>query len=211
MKKGRSKAIRYWRNSLYETKLGLWELSPAMKLILTAVLSLIAAIFQSAGGYMPGIGFFVSAMATLPLFLATVVSVRQGFLSYLVTILLLLVIQPSELLIFTFTTGLLGWAIGFCFRKLKIRFLVVSLAGATLFMGIFTLLFIFHFPVLGPGVGTSFQFGPLLLVAIFSFLYAWMAAEACSFVLKRLLCALPEKVIKSVSTDGSVSRKHVEK
>jgi hypothetical protein len=193
VKKGRSKAIRYWRSSLYENKLGLWELSPATKLILTAVLSSIAAIFQSAGGYMPGIGFFLSVMATLPLFLATVVSVRQGFLSYLVTILLLMIIQPSELLIFTFTTGILGWAIGFSFHELKIRFLVVSFAGATLFMGIFSLLFIFHFPVLGPGVGTSFHFLPLVLVAVCCFLYAWMAAEACSFVLKRLHHTLPEK------------------
>ncbi|PLS17069.1 hypothetical protein CVD28_13510 [Bacillus sp. M6-12] len=208
MKRVKSKAVLYWRNPFFGIKHDLMELSPTTKLILTAVLSSFAAIFQSAGGYMPGIGFFVSAMTTLPLFLAAIVSVRHGFLSYFVTILLLLFIQPSELIIFSFTTGILGLVLGFSINKLITRTLVVFLAGATLFMGIIAIIFIFRFPLLGSGVGTSFHFRLLLLVAIFSILYAWMAAEACSFALKRLARTPPDKVIIPVSDQQEL--KHLE-
>ncbi|CAM4183148.1 YybS family protein [Bacillus manliponensis] len=198
MMRVKSKIVQYWQQPFLGIKHDLMELSPTTKLILTALLSSFAAIFQSAGGYVPGIVFFVSAMTTLPIFLATIVSVRHGFLSYFSTILLLLFIQPSELIIFPFTTGILGLVLGVSFYKSKTRFSVVFLAGASLFMGIIANLFIFRFPVLGSGVGTSFHFRPLLLVAIFSIPYAWIAAEACSFALKRLAHALPNRVIKSV-------------
>lgn len=218
MKKVKSKAVQYWQQPFYGIKHNFLELLPTTKLILTAIISSFAAIFQSAGGYLPGIGFFISAMTTLPIFLATIVSVRHGFLSYFVTILLLLFIQPSELIIFSFTTGILGLVLGASFYKSKTRFLVVFLAGATLFMGIIVLLFIFRFPVLGPGVGASFHFHSLLLVAIFSIPYAWIAAEACSFALKRLAHTLPDRVIKSTSDqqelnhlkDGSAKKENVE-
>lgn len=214
MKRIKRNAVQYWQYPFFEIKHDLMKLLPTKKLILTAILSSFAAIFQSAGGYAPGIGFFVSAMTTLPIFLATVVSVKHGFLAYFVTILLLLFIQPSELIIFSFTTGILGLVLGFSFYKSKTRFLVVFLAGATLCMGIIAILFIFRFPVLGPGVGTSFHFRPLMLVALFSILYAWGAAEVCSFALKRLAQTLPDRVIQSVSDekeyleDGSAKKQN---
>lgn len=218
MMRVKSKAVQYWQHPFLGAKHDLMELSPTTKLILTAVLSSFATIFQSAGGYMPGIGFFVSAMTTLPIFLATIVSVRHGFLSYFATILLLLFIQPSELIIFPFTTGILGLVLGVSFYKSKTRFFVVFLAGATLFMGIIAILFIFRFPVLGSGVGTPFHFRPLLLVAIFSISYAWIVAEACSFALKQLAHTLPDRVIKPVSDqqrfnhfeDGSAKKENAE-
>ncbi|MBD3107245.1 hypothetical protein IEO70_02620 [Bacillus sp. AGMB 02131] len=160
-------------------------MSSTAKLLLTAVLSSSAAIFQSAGGFMPGIGFVVSPLTTLPIFLATFVSVKYGILSYFVTILLLLLIQPSELFIFPFTTGILGLALGVAFPKSRV--FVVLTAGASLFIGIVALLYLFRFPVLGPAVGTSFQLLSLLLIALFCILYAWLAATACSFILKRII------------------------
>jgi hypothetical protein len=206
MKRIKRKAIQYWQHSFFGIKYDPNELFPTSKLIFTAVFSSFAAIFQSAGGYAPGVGFFVSAMTTLPIFLATIISVRHGFLSYFVTILLLLFIQPSELIIFSFTTGILGLVLGVSFNKSKTRFVVVILAGASLFMGIIVILYIFRFPVLGPGVGTSFHFRPLLLIVIFSILYAWLAAEACSFALKRLAHTLPDRVIKMVSGQQELNR-----
>lgn len=83
----------------------------------------------------------------------------------------------------------LGLALGVAFYKLKSRFLVVVIAGATLFIGILTILFVFNFPMLGPGFGTSFHFPLLLLV-----LYAWIEAVACSFTLKRLAQTLPDSL-----------------
>lgn len=199
LKRVKSIAVQYWQHPFFEIKRDLTEWLPTTKLILTAILSSFAAIFQSAGGYMPGIGFVVSAMTTVPICLATIVSVRYGFLSYSVTILLVLFIQPSELLIFSFTTGILGWVLGVSCYKSKTRLMVVFLSGVTLFMGIIAILFIFRFPVLGPGFGTSFHFPSLFLIAVFSILYAWIAAEACSFVLKRLAQTLPDRVIKPVN------------
>lgn len=199
MKRIKKKAVQYWQQPFFGIQQNLIEMSSTTKLILTSVLSSFAAIFQSAGGYAPGIGFFVSAMTTLPIFLVTIVSIRHGMLSYFVTILLLLFIQPSELIIFSFTTGILGLVLGVSFYKLNTRFWVVFFAGATLFMGIITILFIFRFPVLGSGVGTSIHFRPILIVGMFSIPYAWIAAEACSFVLERLAQTLPNRVIKPVS------------
>ncbi|WP_154663051.1 hypothetical protein [Bacillus massiliigorillae] len=217
MKRIKSKALQYWQHPFFRINHNLMELSPTTKLVLSAILSSFAAICQSAGGYAPGIGYFVSAMTTLPIFLSAFVSVRHGILSYFVTILLLLLIQPSELLTFSFTTGILGLVIGGSFYRSKTRFWVVFLAGAALFIGIITILFIFRFPVLGPGVGTSFHFRLLLLVAIFSLLYAWLAAGVCSFVLKRLAHTLPNRVINSLPDqqelnyleDGSAKEENV--
>lgn len=187
MKRVKRKAAQYWQHPFLEIKHNFIELSPTTKLLLTAILSSFAAIFQSAGGYMPGIGFIVSAMATLPIFLAAIISIRYGVLSYFVTIPLLLLLQPSELIIFPFTTGILGLALGIAFSKSKPRLFVVLTAGFTLFIGIIVLLYLFRFPVLGPAVATSFHFLSILIVAIFCILYAWLAAVACSFVLKRLV------------------------
>lgn len=218
MKKMKKMAVQYWQHPFFGIKHDLIEMTSTTKLIITSILSSFAAIFQSAGGYAPGIGFIVSAMTTFPIFLATIVSIRHGLLSYFVTIFLLLFIQPGELIIFSFTTGILGLVLGVSFYKLNIRFWVVSLAGATLFMGIITILFIFRFPVLGLGVGTSFHFRSILIVGMFSISYAWIAAGACSFVLKRLALTLPNRVIKPVSNeqefkrleDGSAKKENVE-
>ncbi|WP_313799205.1 hypothetical protein [Cytobacillus sp.] len=199
MKRIKKKAIHYWQQPFLGIKHDLTEMSTTTKLLITSVLSSFAAIFQSAGGYAPGIGFLVSALTSFPIFLATIVSIRHGLLSYFVTMFLLLFIQPSELLIFSFTTGVLGLVLGVSFYKLNIRLWVVLSAGASLFMGIITILFIFRFPVLGSGVGTSIQFRSIVMIGMFSMLYAWIAAEACFFVLKRLAQTLPNKVIKQVS------------
>ena len=198
MKRMKSKVVRYWHHPFFGNNQDLMR-SPTTKLIFSAVLSSIAAIFQSAGGYVPGIGYLISTMTTLPIFLAANVSFRHGFLSYFVTIILLLFIQPSELIIFSFTTGILGLVLGVTFYKSKTRYGVVFLAGAPLFIGIIAILFIFRFPVLGSGVGTSFRLWLLLLIAICSFLYAWIAAEVCCFALKRLAHTLRDRTIKSES------------
>lgn len=185
MKKTKRKAAPYWQHPFLEIKHDSSEFSSTAKLLLTAILSSFAAIFQSAGGFMPGIGFAVSPLTTLPIFLATILSVKFGILAYIVTILLLLLIQPSELFIFPFTTGILGLALGATFPKS--RLIVVLTAGASLFTGIIVLLYLFRFPVLGPAVGTSFQLLPFLLTALFCILYAWLAATACSYVLTRII------------------------
>lgn len=55
MKRVKSKAVQYWQHPFFGIKHDLMEFSPTTKLMLTAVLSSFAAIFQSAGGYVLGI------------------------------------------------------------------------------------------------------------------------------------------------------------
>jgi len=95
------------------------KLSLANKVVITALMSALATMFQAAGNLIPGIGLFISPFATLPIFLAVCYSIREGVLSYLLTILLLFIIEPSELIVFPFTTGLLGIALGLSFIQFK--------------------------------------------------------------------------------------------
>ena len=51
----------------------------------------------------------------------TFLSIRQGFLGYMLAILILFILQQSEIFVFPFTTGLLGLVIGTTFLYLQKR------------------------------------------------------------------------------------------
>ncbi|MGG0275954.1 hypothetical protein [Bacillus rhizoplanae] len=181
--------VRYWCQSMIETgsnSLHVRKVALATQLAITALLSTFATMFQSAGGFMPGIGFLISCLATLPIFLATCFSIRQGILSYILTIFLLFIIQPSELIIFPFTTGLLGVTLSVAFLQLKRRIVVVSFSAACLLVGIMIILYVFRFPVLGPTVDTTMDPKVIALTFILSFLYCWIFAEICRMFINRL-------------------------
>jgi len=109
--------------------------STTKKLMFMALMAALSTILQSAGGFLPGIGYFFSAFATLPILLGTLISVRSGILTYLLAICLLLLIEPTELAIFPFTTGLgLGWTL----RALNQRSGILITNGFLLFLGIYT-------------------------------------------------------------------------
>jgi hypothetical protein len=162
------------------------KMTPASRLVITALLGSFAAIFQSAGNLIPGIGLFISPFATLPIFFAICYSIREGVFSYILTIFLLFIIQPSELIVFPFTTGLLGIALGVSFLQFKRRIWVVSFSGLCLLIGIMIVLDIFRFPVLGPTVHTTMDMKIITLIFILSFLYCWIYAELCRIMMSRL-------------------------
>lgn len=181
--------VRYWYQSMRRIDgdhIHLKKIPFAANLVITALLSTLAAMFQSAGGFMPGIGYLISFLATLPIFLVTSLSIRQGILSYILTILLLFIIQPSELIIFPFTTGLLGIAIGVSFFQLNKRILVVSFSSICLLAGIMVILYVFRFPVLGPTVNTIIDAKVIAIIFILSFFYSWLFVELCRIFLNRL-------------------------
>ncbi|PDY44001.1 hypothetical protein [Bacillus pseudomycoides] len=189
-----SRFARYWYQSMIETDTNyvhVRKMNIATKLVITALLSTFATMFQSAGGFMPGIGFLISFLATLPIFVTTCFSIRQGILSYTLTIFLLFIIQPSELIIFPFTTGLLGIAIGVAFSQLQRRIMVVSFSSICLLTGIMVILYLFRFPVLGPTVDTTMDPKVIAIIYILSFLYCWILAELCRILMNRLCQALP--------------------
>lgn len=158
--------------------------SKAKRLVLGALFSSIAAILQAVGGVLPGVGFLISPLATAPILYCSLFSIPLGFISYLLTNLLLLILQPSELFVFSFTTGLLGLGTGIAFSIFKKRLSIIASGAALLTLGITCLLFIFHFPVLGPAPIDSFSFLTTSGIFLFAFIYNWIWVEATLFFIK---------------------------
>ena len=163
--------------------------SKTKRLVVAALLSAIAAIMQTAGA-LGGPGFAVSNLVTLPITIAAILAIHTGIAAYITTCCLLLILQPSELIVFPFTTGLLGLGIGLAFRLLKKRIGVIALAAFSLTIGIAVLLYGLRFPVLGPFVSSDFQVTTIVLIYAFSFLYSWLWVEVSMINLKFLSKAL---------------------
>lgn len=145
----------------------------AFKLVGSALLSLIAAILQSAGGIIPGIGMLISPFSTAPIIISVLISPLYGIMSYFLTIFLLLLIQPSELIIFPFTTGAMGIGIGFGLIWFNKVWKVISFSSLFLSIGICLLLYLLQFPVLGPFL-IEFSAWNVLMIYLFSFVYCWI-------------------------------------
>lgn len=111
-------------------------------------------------------------------------SIPFGVMSYFLTIMLLFILQPTELIVFPFTTGLLGLGIGASFYFFRKRLSIIATGAILLMLGIMSLIFIFHFPVLGPAVSVSFSF--LTTGFLFAFIYSWLWVEIALIIFKRL-------------------------
>ncbi|MEB1809759.1 MAG: DUF2232 domain-containing protein [Bacillaceae bacterium] len=155
------------------------------QLIHAAILSAIAAILQSAGGFLPIVGLLISPFATLPILLMTINSIPYGMMSYFTTIILLMFMQPSELFIFPFTTGLLGLALGVGIKLKKRKIFIITLSGLVLFIGILLLIYVIKFPILGPSVSTGMGWRMGLMLISFCWLYAYIWVLFTQFLMKR--------------------------
>ncbi|PLT32864.1 hypothetical protein [Bacillus sp. V5-8f] len=156
------------------------------RLVLGSFLACMAALLQAAGGFLLGIGYLISPFAILPILIGTMFSLQMGVMSYFLTILLLFILFPTELVVFPFTTGLLGVGIGAAFSFFKKRLSIISIGAILLTIGIMSLLYVFHFPVLGPAVSDSFSFLTAASIFLFSFLYTWLWVEMALFFFKKL-------------------------
>ncbi|MQR94422.1 hypothetical protein [Fictibacillus phosphorivorans] len=157
---------------------------PKLKwLVLGSFFSCIAALLQATGGLLPGVGFFISPFATLPILIGTMILLQMGVISYFLCITLLFILFPSELMVFPFTTGILGLGIGVGFHFLKGKLSIICLGAILLALGIMFLLYILHFPILGPIASHSFVTTGCIL--LFSFLYSWLWVEMAPFILKK--------------------------
>lgn len=161
-----------------------WSLTK--KLMFSALMAALAAILQSAGGLFPGIGYAFSPLATAPILLGALISFRSSMLIYFSTICLLLITQPSELVIFPFTTGLLGIGLGWTFLALNRRPGIIFLNGLLLFIGICIPLYGFGFPVFGPTVSSSFNMTTLMIIFGFSLFYSWLWLAIGLFLLRKI-------------------------
>ncbi len=160
--------------------------SPIKKLVSAAMLAIIAAVLQSAGGWIPGAGFLISPFATIPILFAAIISVKNGSFAYLSAIFLLVLFEPSELFIFPFTTGLLGLSIGWGLSVSNKRLAITLISGIILFIGICIPLYGLGFPVLGPAILPKPQFKTLASILFFSFLYSWLWLILSTYLLRRI-------------------------
>jgi hypothetical protein len=144
--------------------------SLTFKLVASALMSLIAAILQSAGGIIPGVGMLISPFSSAPIIISVLISPSYGILSYTLTIFLLLLIQPSELIIFPFTTGAMAIGLGFGLILFNKVWKVISFSSIFLCIGVCLLLYLFHFPVLGPFL-MEFSIWNILIIYFFSLVY----------------------------------------
>jgi hypothetical protein len=158
--------------------------SATLKLVFGSLLGAIAALLQAAGLF-SGIGYVFSMLATGPIILATIMSIRVGLLTYVLTALLLLIIQPTEVLVFLFTTGILGIGLGIGFKLLKRRLFVTAAGALTLALGIAVLLYLFQFPILGPSLIGELNMSVTAGILAFCLLYSWVWMRVSLFVMHR--------------------------
>ncbi|MFE8703880.1 hypothetical protein ACFYKX_25235 [Cytobacillus sp. FJAT-54145] len=170
------------------------DYSKTTKLVLGSLLGALAAIFQSAGIFV-GVGYIFSILTTGPIVIATIISIRIGLMTYVLTILLLAIIQPSELIVFPFTTGLLGISLGIGFRLLKTRMLVTLFAGTFLTLGILLVLFGLQFPILGPSISSNVSLTVLIGTLLFSILYSWIWMKVSISGIKSLNKSIIKKMM----------------
>ncbi len=171
-----------WGEDIYPTIEGY---SKTTKLIIGALLGSLTVILQSAGIF-AGLGYVLSMMSTGPLVVACLLSLKIGVMTYLVTSLLLVFIQPTELLVFLFTTGLLGLSLGIGLTYFKKRMYVVLFAALCLTIGICTLLYGFKFAVLGSSVSVQINGKLILGTFLFSLLYSWIWQKISRSLIKIL-------------------------
>jgi hypothetical protein len=128
----------------------------------------------------------VSRYTTAPILICTLMGLPYGVMAYFSTIYLLFIIQPSELFIFPFTTGVLGLSIGAGFYLFKGKIDSIFFSGFILTIGINLLLYIIHFPVLGPMVSTSYNIPTIMVICAFSCFYSWIWVLLTFYILKRV-------------------------
>ncbi|WP_301243827.1 hypothetical protein [Sporosarcina highlanderae] len=178
-----SKSMPFYPRAVHRSMYFKWTINE--KMMFAALMSALAAVLQSAGGFLPGVGFFISPLATAPVLMATLITFRWGSMSYLLTIFLLVLIQPSELFIFPFTTGVLGIALGWALRTQSNRLNAIFVGGIALFIGICIPLYVLGFPVFGPGV-SSFNWTTIIIILAFSQIYSWIWLEFGLLLIRRL-------------------------
>lgn len=152
--------------------------SKSMQLVAGASLGALAAILQSAGIF-TGVGYIFSMMSTAPIVLACLLSMNIGVMTYFLTILLVAILQPTELFIFMFTTGLLGLSLGFSMKYLRRNILIIAFSAITLTIGISILLYGIKFAILGPSITTKISPTVILGTFAFSLLYSWIWKKVC--------------------------------
>jgi len=143
----------------------------------------ISVLLQSAPVWLPALGMALSPLSTVPVAFIASISPLTGFISFLGTGAMLCAVSIQEALIFIFSTGLLGLAVGMLIkRKMIIR---LGLSGGALFCGLNVLLLVFKINLFGSDIQHMTIFLQFCL-ALFSVSYALIWSGIIRLIIKRL-------------------------
>lgn len=153
-------------------------------LALGALMAVISSIFQCIPAFFSEIFIILTIFSSIPIYIITRKHSTLGFLSYIVTFILITFISPHENLIFLFTNGLLGFMLGFFNNYLDNKYLICTISGIILLLSINVVTFIIGINLIG--FTYSFNLLSQCLILVFSFIYCFVLNFICSLIYKRV-------------------------
>lgn len=148
--------------------------SKSFSLCSCAIFSLLAAVMQLFPIFFPIIGLMISPFSTLPICICTIKNRHLGMLSYPCAFLLISLFNIQEAIIFLFTTGPLGLALGYCFNNEMGRLKATFFTGTVLFMGITTMTHLIGISAFGDFLNSENYIFLLSIYLIFSLFWSFM-------------------------------------
>lgn len=104
--------------------------------ILTAIIVVIEILAATMGEAL----VVLTILSSLPIYIICRSSIALGIASYINVGLILLLINPHQLLFFIFTNGLLGISLGFFDKKIKLSIISILASSLMLCIGIITMI-----------------------------------------------------------------------
>ncbi|APH04858.1 hypothetical protein [Bacillus weihaiensis] len=139
----------------------------------------LSCLLQLCGNFIPLFGLFIGPFAALPILVASLISLSSVFYTYFLSFLLLVIIQPTELFTFPFTTGLLGICYALGVKWLKRRLFIVLCSSGCLLSGVMFLLSLFQVPILGAMSFSAISLMGWLTIVLFFTTYSWVFFDIC--------------------------------
>lgn len=158
-------------------------------LVLGVLLAGLAVIFQLMPVFLSEAVIFLTVLSTVPIYVIARTAPRIGITAYVITGIVISIINIHEGLIYVFTNGIIGLALGIGMYNTRNRVVVCALTALLLAV---TLNFLHSFigiPVLGIDLPEAFLVRMIILL-VFSAVYAGIA-----------LCLL-EQLMKKVNRYG---------
>ncbi|MBO9129081.1 hypothetical protein [Bacillus sp. 165] len=168
----------YWGKELYLELLSIEPYFTRRNFFYLLIVVSITTLLQMAN--LP----LLNLLVTAPITICIIIHPLLGTAVYFFVSLLLFFLQPGNLLVFMFATGLAGLSVGCGYQLVRTRIVIVSIGACVLATGIEILLFRFHVPVLGSLSSQKDEVFPILV--LISFLYSWIWTEIIRVIVKNL-------------------------
>jgi hypothetical protein len=148
-----------------------------------SIFAALTVLFQAAPVFLPVVGLTLSPFSTLPIALATILSLPLGIVTLFASALILFTISPQEAVILLVATGPLGLSLGFSFKKSFTCSVVTS--SIVLFSGINILTYVIGVPTFGDFTDKFLPCINIILFLVFSFIYSCVWTFYLNKLIKR--------------------------